>query len=285
MEITDSWSLYWSYVKAAQQKGPQGFLESLYYLNVIRTNEASPIRQQLLSNYLMTTLLPTISAYFLPQRGPDQHFLFTPVVMQNAVSVIHVLQVIHQLFPQEGEYLLHLSEMARQLVMAERAAGADPAIIATLEAQAAALAPIQSQGYVPPQQLTQVQHLQQQMYRPQLVPSQQPPLPTNRYIPPQQADMIHQTQVPHVMYVQYPMTQYVGSQQSENEERARAEASIQAHKEEVQAMMKRVLNPKQPTEQAFPQLPTGSVVVNENSEQLKILGVQPSIARSCVYYN
>ena len=81
------------------------------------------------------------------------------------------------------------------------------------------------------------------------------------------------------------MTQYVGSQQSENEERARAEASIQAHKEEVQAMMKRVLNPKQPTEQAFPQLPTGSVVVNENSEQLKILGVQPSIARSCVYYN
>ena len=29
-EISDDWSRYWSYVKAVQQKGPQGYLESLY---------------------------------------------------------------------------------------------------------------------------------------------------------------------------------------------------------------------------------------------------------------
>ena len=250
-------------MKLAQEKGPQGFVESLYYLNVIRTNEASPIRQQLLTNYLMTTLLPTISAYFLPQRGPDQRYLFTPRVLQNAGSVMHVLQVIHQLFPQEGEYLLHLSEMAYQLVQAERAAGADPSI--------------QPQGYVPPQQLTRTQLLQQQFYRPSLVPSQ--PARSASYISPQQA--ARPSQVPHVTYVQYPVVQSANPQQRENEERARAEASIEAHKEEVQAMMQRVLNPKQTSDQVFPQLPTGSVVVNENAEKLQMLGVDPLLTRSC----
>ena len=264
-------------MKLAQEKGPQGFVESLYYLNVIRTNEASPIRQQLLTNYLMTTLLPTISAYFLPQRGPDQRYLFTPRVLQNAGSVMHVLQVIHQLFPQEGEYLLHLSEMAYQLVQAERAAGADPSIIATLEAQAASLTPTQPQGYVPPQKLTRTQLLQQQFYRPSLVPSQ--PARSASYISPQQA--ARPSQVPHVTYVQYPVVQSANPQQRENEERARAEASIEAHKEEVQAMMQRVLNPKQTSDQVFPQLPTGSVVVNENAEKLQMLGVDPLLTRSC----
>ena len=63
-EISDDWSRYWSYVKAVQQKGPQGYLESLYYLSIMQTYETSPARQQLLSNYLMMTLLPAISAYF-----------------------------------------------------------------------------------------------------------------------------------------------------------------------------------------------------------------------------
>ena len=49
-EISDDWSRYWSYVKAVQQKGPQGYLESLYYLSIMQTYETSPARQQLLSN-------------------------------------------------------------------------------------------------------------------------------------------------------------------------------------------------------------------------------------------
>ena len=82
-------------------------------------------------------------------------------------------------------------------------------------------------------------------------------------------------------YVQYPVVQSANPQQRENEERARAEASIEAHKEEVQAMMQRVLNPKQTSDQVFPQLPTGSVVVNENAEKLQMLGVDPLLTRSC----
>ena len=88
--------------------------------------------------------------------------------------------------------------------------------------------------------------------------------------------------MPHVTYVQYPVAQNVNSQQRESEERARAEASIEAHKEEVEAMMHRVLNPEQISDQVFPQLPAGSVVVNENAENLQMLGVDP-LTRSCPF--
>ena len=102
-EISDDWSRYWSYVKAVQQKGPQGYLESLYYLSIMQTYETSPARQQLLSNYLMMTLLPAISAYYLPQRDAMQRFVFSPAVLQNAFSVMHVIQMILTLFPREGD--------------------------------------------------------------------------------------------------------------------------------------------------------------------------------------
>ena len=167
-------------MKTAQQKGPQGYLESLYYLNVVRTYETSPERQQQLSNYLMTTLLPTISSYFLPQLGANNAFIFTPVILQNAVSVMQTIQLIHQLFPQEGEYLLHLTDIAQQLVIVKsQEPGVDPQLIATLQRQAVSLSilpqqamytPYQQQqrGYVPPQQLSEREHLEQRLYTPSI---------------------------------------------------------------------------------------------------------------------
>ena len=181
---SDSWTVYWNLVKTAQQKGPQGYLESLYYLNVVRTYETSPERQQQLSNYLMTTLLPTISSYFLPQPGANNTFIFTPVILQNAVAVMQTIQLIHQLFPQEGEYLLHLTDIAQQLVMVKsQEQGVNPQLIATLQRQAASLSILPQQtinvhhqphhpqlqtqrGYVPPQQLSEREHLEQRLYIP-----------------------------------------------------------------------------------------------------------------------
>ena len=152
---SDDWARYWSYVKAAQQKGPQGYLESLYYLSIMRTYETSPARQQLLSNYLMTTLLPAINAYYLPQRDAMQRFVFSPAVLQNAFSVMHVIQMILSLFPREGEYLLHLHDMAAQLLDAERHVTDDAGFLSQLAGKVAALDAGACAHYVPPQQLPQ----------------------------------------------------------------------------------------------------------------------------------
>ena len=154
-EISDDWSRYWSYVKAVQQKGPQGYLESLYYLSIMQTYETSPARQQLLSNYLMMTLLPAISAYYLPQRDAMQRFVFSPAVLQNAFSVMHVIQMILTLFPREGEYLLHLHDMATQLLDAERHVTNDAVFLSQLAGKEAALDAGVSSHYVPPQQQMQ----------------------------------------------------------------------------------------------------------------------------------
>lgn len=142
-------------MKAVQQQGPQGYLESLFYLSIMRTYETSPARQQLLSNYLMTTLLPAISAYYLPQRDAMQRFVFSPAVLQNAFSVMHVIQMILSLFPREGEYLLHLHDMATQLLDAEKHVTNDAGFLGQLAGKVAALDAGVCAHYVPPQQLQQ----------------------------------------------------------------------------------------------------------------------------------
>ena len=84
----------------------------------MRKHEQIPQHQQMITQYLMSTLLPSISSYYLPQFDVNQGFIISPSILQNASSVFSVIRILHQVFPQESEYLLHLQEMSQQLVIA-----------------------------------------------------------------------------------------------------------------------------------------------------------------------
>ena len=142
----DGWTIYWNKVKEAQQKGPAGFLESLEYISIMRAYETNQSRQQMLGNYLMATLLPTISAYYLPQLGSDKQFVFTDVILANASSVLQVLHYISSLCPQEADYLLHTHDMVQQLLAAVKQTQKDASFVAAIEQQAAQLFAFPSQS-------------------------------------------------------------------------------------------------------------------------------------------
>lgn len=142
----DSWTIYWSKVKEAQQKGPAGYLESLEYISIMRAYETNQARQQLLGNYLMATLLPTISAYYLPQLGSNKQFVFTDVILANASSVLQVIHYVSSLCPQEANYLLHTDDMVQQLLLAVKQTQKDPLFVAAVEQQAAQLFALPSQS-------------------------------------------------------------------------------------------------------------------------------------------
>ena len=132
----DPWSYSWNQLQEVQAKGPAGFLESIQIVDLMRKNEVIPQRQQMLSQYIMSTLLPTISAYYLPQMNANQEFVITPVYIQNASSVLSVIQILQTIFPQESEYLLHLQSMTQQLLEAVKNANSDSAVYEALEKQA-----------------------------------------------------------------------------------------------------------------------------------------------------
>ena len=112
----DHWCYSWQQIHESQAKGPAGFLESIALIKLLRKNEILPQRQQMISQYIMTTLLPTISAYYLPQMDNHQQFIITPLYIQNAQSVLSVIGILQDAFPQESEYLLHLQAMTNQLL-------------------------------------------------------------------------------------------------------------------------------------------------------------------------
>lgn len=161
----DPWTQSWNQIHAVQAKGPAGFLESIRYIDLMRKNELSPQRQQLLSQYIMSTLLPAISAYYLPQLDANQQFVITPMYIQNALSVLNVITLLEESFPQESEYLLHLQAMTTQVVETAKASGCDPAFVAQLQNQANIIRTTYTQAvsYVPSQQLTNQQILQKQI--------------------------------------------------------------------------------------------------------------------------
>lgn len=131
----DPWIVSWNMIHQAQAKGPVGFLESLYLVHLMQTNEVLPQRQQILSQYIMSTLLPAISSYYLPQMDMNQIFIITPIFLQNINSVFTVIGMLQRLFPQESEYLLHLESMKYQLHNAMKTAGFDPQSIQSVEKQ------------------------------------------------------------------------------------------------------------------------------------------------------
>ena len=141
----DGWTIYWNKVKEAQQKGPAGFLESLEYVSIMRAYETNQSRQQMLGNYLMATLLPTISAYYLPQLGSNKQFVFTDVILANASSVLQVIHYVSSLCPQEANYLLHMTDMVQQLLAAVKQTQQDASFVAAIEQQAAQLFSLPSQ--------------------------------------------------------------------------------------------------------------------------------------------
>ena len=165
--VADGWTIYWNKMREAQQKGPSGFLESLQYVAVMRSFEASPVHQQMLSNYLMSILLPTISAYYLPQLGTNEKFIFNEHAITNASSILQVVRYIATYCPQEGEYLLHLRDMVSQLVEAVRQSKIDPTLVAAVVQQAdelmnPPLQAVQTASYHPPQMITGQSQLQEQ---------------------------------------------------------------------------------------------------------------------------
>lgn len=161
----DPWCYSWQQIHESQAKGPAGFLESIALIKLLRKNEILPQRQQMISQYIMTTLLPTISAYYLPQMDNHQQFIITPLYIQNAQSVLSVIGILQDAFPQESEYLLHLQAMTNQLLETVRTSGCEPAVYQELEKQAESLHLTYKQavGYAPPQQWTQQQVLQHQI--------------------------------------------------------------------------------------------------------------------------
>lgn len=161
----DPWCYSWQQIHESQAKGPAGFLESIALIKLLRKNEILPQRQQMISQYIMTTLLPTISAYYLPQMDNHQQFIITPLYIQNAQSVLSVIGILQDAFPQESEYLLHLKAMTSQLLETVRTSGCDSVVYQELEKQAESLHLTYKQtvGYAPPQQWTQQQVLQQQI--------------------------------------------------------------------------------------------------------------------------
>lgn len=68
---------------------------------------------------------------------------------------MHVIQMILTLFPREGEYLLHLHDMATQLLDAERHVTNDAVFLSQLAGKVAALDAGVSSHDVPPQQQMQ----------------------------------------------------------------------------------------------------------------------------------
>ena len=99
----------------------------------------------MLGNYLMATLLPTISAYYLPQLGSNKQFVFTDVILANASSVLQVIHYVSSLCPQEANYLLHTTDMVQQLLAAVKQTQQDASFVAAIEQQAAQLFSLPSQ--------------------------------------------------------------------------------------------------------------------------------------------
>ena len=164
--IADGWTIYWNKMKEAQQKGPSGFLESLQYVAVMRSFETHPVHQQILSNYLMSVLLPSISAYYLPQLGTNEQFVLNKHTITNASNILQVVRYIATYCPQEGEYLLHLRDMVSQLVEAVRQSKIDPTLVAAVVQQADELVnppqqTPQTPSYYPPQMITGQDRLQE----------------------------------------------------------------------------------------------------------------------------
>lgn len=132
---TDPWTNFWNLLRETQMKGPAGYLECVPLIQKMRQNETVPQRRQMLTQYIMSTLLPSISAYYLPQRDSNYVFAITPVFLVNSSSVTRVIQLLREAFPQESEYLLHLDSMSQQLVQALQQAGYDAEFIRQIEQQ------------------------------------------------------------------------------------------------------------------------------------------------------
>lgn len=90
----------------------------------------------------MTTLLPTINAYFLPQLDADHHYVLSSALLSNALSVLQLMGFLHAVCPRESEYLLHLSELSAQIVEAVRRTSSDAAFVHAVEQEASKVAPI-----------------------------------------------------------------------------------------------------------------------------------------------
>lgn len=138
----DLWPQYWSQINAYVSQGPNGLLSALQLLQNIRAHDSCAEHQTLLQQYLMTTLLPTIHAYFLPQLDADHHYVLSPALLSNALSVLQLMGFLHAVCPRESEYLLHLSELSAQIVEAVRRTSSDAAFVRTVEQEASKVAPI-----------------------------------------------------------------------------------------------------------------------------------------------
>ena len=138
----DLWPQYWSQINAYVSQGPNGLLSALQLLQNIRAHDSCAEHQTLLQQYLMTTLLPTINAYFLPQLDADHHYVLSPALLSNALSVLQLMGFLHAVCPRESEYLLHLSELSAQIVEAVHRTSSDAAFVRTVEQEASKVAPI-----------------------------------------------------------------------------------------------------------------------------------------------
>lgn len=138
----DLWPQYWSQINAYVSQGPNGLLSALQLLQNIRAHDSCAEHQTLLQQYLMTTLLPTIHAYFLPQLDADHHYVLSPALLNNALSVLQLMGFLHAVCPRESEYLLHLSELSAQIVEAVRRTSSDAAFVRAVEQEASKVAPI-----------------------------------------------------------------------------------------------------------------------------------------------
>ena len=151
----DWWSQYWSQMNAYVNQGPQGLFSALQLLQYIRAHDSCAEHQTLLHQYLMTTLLPTINAYFLPQLDSSHHYVISPTLLANALSVLQVMNFLHVVCPRESEYLLHLTELSVQIVEAVRRTSSDPAFVRAVEQEAKKLAPLTPSATRPPSRVSQ----------------------------------------------------------------------------------------------------------------------------------
>ena len=138
----DLWPQYWSQINAYVGQGPNGLLSALQLLQNIRAHDSCAEHQTLLQQYLMTTLLPTIHAYFLPQLDADHHYVLSPALLSNALSVLQLMGFLHAVCPCESEYLLHLSELSAQIIEAVRRTSSDAAFVHAVEQEASKMASI-----------------------------------------------------------------------------------------------------------------------------------------------
>ena len=238
------WEANWNAVNGYLNQGPQGLLPALQLVQQMRAQEANPDRRQLLLQYLMSTLLPAVSSYFLPQLGPNQQFQFTPRILTNAKSVLEVIHFIQQVCPREAEYLLHLSDMIPQLVRAVGQTVTSPEVVAAVKKQAEQCVSVPA-SYVPPQQLTPQQKVLLQMQENVKTTSANAPASVMSVFPELS------TVLPPTCSVEKPQ---------EGQTRSVADA-----------------NPTEATG-CFPQLErVNSIVVNDSSSQMEMMGMKKEV--------